>query len=161
MPKIPKRSDVAQIYRKVLVGFEKYLIFPIKNPNFYQIFSLIVSTLFLFVVGTELRALLVLSVLVADWLDGAVARRYKLANRQGWLIDVVVDRVSEGFIFAAVLFTGVGKAFFALYLVNIVLSMYSIKSQKHLILPLRFFYLIFLVYILVTKYFLEGIICLV
>lgn len=151
MAKIPKRIEIAKLYRKFLKPLERFLIFPVKDPNFYQVLSLSISVLFLFIENLYTRAVLVALVMFLDWLDGAVARRYKLANRKGWLTDVVVDRVSEGFIFASILFSIPGKIFFTLYLINITLSMCSIKSEKHLILPLRFLYFIYLIGIILLS----------
>jgi len=90
------------------------------------------------------RLIIVTVVLISDWLDGATARSQKITSKEGWMIDVAVDRVSEGFIFAIHLDTYIGKVFFALYVLNTILSMYSISSKKHLILPLRFMWLIYL-----------------
>lgn len=144
MDKIPQRIKMALQYRAILNKFEGRLIFPVKNPSFYQVLALCISVYYLFSVGIGLRLLIVVAALILDWLDGAAARKYGLSSRAGWMIDVVVDRISEGFIFAGEFFTFEGKMFFTAYIVNIFLSMRSVKSGKHFILPLRFIWMVIL-----------------
>lgn len=145
MDQIPKRTGLAMIYRSVLNKWEKYLIFPSKNPSNYQVVGLLLSVGYLFTTNLIIQIVLVAVILILDWMDGAVARKYNLVGREGWMIDVFVDRLSEGFIFAVHLFTPLGTAFFVLYIINIFLSMYSVRSGKHLLLPLRFVWLLILV----------------
>ena len=144
MDQIPKRTGIANIYRSVLDKWEKYLIFPLKNPSYYQVIGLVLSVAYLFTSTLVIQSVIVGVILILDWMDGAVARKYNLVGREGWMIDVFVDRLSEGFIFAALLFTPIAVVFFAIYILNILLSMYSVKSGKHLILPLRFVWLLIL-----------------
>lgn len=144
MDQIPKRTGLANFYRSALDKWEKYLVFPLKNPSYYQVIGLMLSVVYLFSSTLIFQSVIVGIILILDWMDGAVARRYNLVGREGWMIDVVVDRLSEGFIFAALLFTPIGMVFFALYILNIFLSMYSVKSGKHLVLPLRFVWLLIL-----------------
>lgn len=151
MDNVPQRSALAQIYRKPLALFEKVIPFGFFNPNHLQISSLFLSILYLFSSDVRFSFLLVLLILLFDWMDGAAARARKIISRKGWMIDVAVDRISEGFIFAAHLHTNIGKFFFALYLINTFLSIYSIKSEKHLILPLRFLWLIYLGAMIIWK----------
>jgi hypothetical protein len=90
--------------------------------------------------------MLILSlVLVADWLDGATARRYHKCCRAGYMTDVVTDRVSERFVFWSIVSTPLGQVFFLLWLANLILAYYSMRSNKHTSLPLRFAYLIILI----------------
>lgn len=149
MDRIPKRSKLAKIYRDILDKYEGSLVFPIKDPNFYQVFSVLLSAVFLFRPQPVLGIVLISLILLSDWMDGAVARKYNLTSREGWMIDVVIDRISEGLMFIAYLGTFVGNLFFFLYLFNIVGSYYSIKSGKHTLIPTRFFYLIYLIVIAV------------
>ena len=145
MDTIPKRTKLARVYRVVLDKYEHLLVFPIKDPNFYQIVAIILSGIFLFKPQPSIGIVLIVILHILDWMDGAVARRYKLTSREGWIIDVLVDRISEGLMFVAYLGTSVGNIFFGLYLVNILSSFYSVKSGKHFMLALRFFYLIYLI----------------
>lgn len=151
MDKIPKRSKLAKIYRDVLDKYEDKLVFPVKDPNFYQVVSVLLSAVFLFKPGIVLGIVLLAVILISDWMDGAVARKYNLTCREGWMIDVVIDRLSEALIFVGYLGTIVGKIFFGMYLINIVMSFYAVKSGKHLLIATRFFYLIYLLITLVLK----------
>ncbi len=133
------------IYRTVLSKWEKYLIFPSKNPSDYQVVGILLSLGYLFTTNIYFQIILVAVILILDWVDGAVARKYNLVGREGWMIDVFVDRLSEGFIFAAHLFSPLGVIFFLLYIINIFLSLYSVKSGKHILLPIRFIWLLILI----------------
>ena len=145
MDKIPKRSQLAQLYRQPLHRLEELMPFLIKDPNYYQVIGLVFSFFFLFTKSNIHQIILISLILIFDWFDGATARKYNLTSKKGYLIDVVVDRISEGLIFSAILNSIVGKIFFSLYLLNNLLSFYSIKSGKHNIIALRFFYLVFLI----------------
>jgi len=144
MDNIPKRTNLAGLYRKPLAWLETKISLSFLNPNYLQIIALILSFIYLFIDNNVTRLIIVTVVLISDWLDGATARSQKITSKEGWMIDVAVDRISEGFIFAIHLDTYVGKVFFGLYVLNTILSMYSISSKKHLILPLRFMWLIYL-----------------
>jgi phosphatidylglycerophosphate synthase len=150
MDKIPQRSKLAKIYRDILDKYEGKLIFPIKDPNFYQILSIFLSAIFLFKPQPILGIFLITLILLSDWMDGAAARKYNLTSREGWMLDVVIDRISEGLMFVAYLGTFVGNLFFSLYLFNIIGSYYSIKSGKHTLIAIRFCYLLYLIVITVT-----------
>jgi phosphatidylglycerophosphate synthase len=149
MDRIPQRSKLAKIYRYFLDKYEPKLVFPVKDPNFYQVLSVLLSAIFLFKPQPIVGITLLIIILLSDWMDGAVARRYKLTSREGWMIDVTVDRISEFLIFVAYLGTLVGNIFFAMYLFNIMTSYYSVKSGKHFLLATRFFYLVYLIIIAV------------
>lgn len=99
MGKIPKRSQIAQLYKQPFHKLEKLMPFLIKDPNFYQVFGLLFSIFFLFTKTNVHQITLISLILIFDWLDGATARKYNLTSRKGYLIDVVVDRISEGLIF--------------------------------------------------------------
>lgn len=145
MGTIPTRSKLAGIYRKILSTWEKGLVLPIRNPSFYQVVAIFLSILLMFLGYKPVVVVLVFLILLSDWFDGAVARSQGVASLKGWMIDVVVDRISEGFMFIPLLDTFVGKLFFFSYLVNIGFSFYSVKTGKHILLPLRFVYLVYLI----------------
>jgi phosphatidylglycerophosphate synthase len=145
MDKLPVRTQLAQLYRQPLHKLERVLPFPIKDPNVYQLLGLTLSVFFLFTKTSSQQIIILSLVLILDWFDGATARKFSLTSKSGYLIDVLVDRFSEGLIFIAVLNSTAGKVFFGFYLLNNILSFYSVKSGKHTIIALRFFYLIFLI----------------
>ena len=82
------------------------------------------------------------SVLFLDALDGAVARaKGQATSKEGWIVDVSVDRISEAFISIAL-----SRVFIFLAIFNTGLTIYSYKFKRCIIIPLRqilFFILIF------------------
>ena len=60
------------------------------------------------------------------------------------MIDVVTDRASEGFLFAGASGMLSGQVLFLLWLINCGLTFYSVRSNRHTAMPLRFAYLIIL-----------------
>jgi phosphatidylglycerophosphate synthase len=146
MDTLPKRSKVAGPYRYALNVMEPYLVFPFKNPDVYSIASLLLSVLFLVFSNRFILIALLTVTLILDWMDGAAARRFKKTRKEGYLIDVMFDRISEAFLFAPIIGTPLGKWFAMFYLMNIAFSFYAIISSKHYVLALRFIYLLLLVF---------------
>jgi phosphatidylglycerophosphate synthase len=139
---VPSRPAVARWYRGPLEWLEGHLPLPRLSPAIYTAASLLLSlAAFLATDGWALVAVLAL-VLLADWLDGATARRYGLTGRAGYVTDVLADRASEGLIFVAAGGTPLGQVFVLLWLVNCVLTLMSLRGGRHLALPLRFLYLV-------------------
>ena len=145
MDNIPGRRSVALPYRSLLTFLEKRVLLPDINPSYYHALGIALSVLYLFTRTPWLNIALILVIILADWLDGATARRYNRGSRAGYMIDVVTDRVSEAFIFAAAAETAIGQIFFLLWLVNLALAFYSVYSNRHTSLPLRFVYLVVLI----------------
>lgn len=144
MDTIPKRGIASVPYRFILLKLEKYIPLPVKNPDFYTVLSVLFSIPFLFLHSTPVRLGLLLVVLFLDWMDGAAARKTRGVTHAGYIIDSVYDRLSEGLIVASVLGTWYGNVLFVLYLVNDLLMFYSIKTKKHYLLAVRFFYVLIL-----------------
>jgi phosphatidylglycerophosphate synthase len=142
---IPSRRSIALPYRKVLTFLESRLILPDINPSYYHAFGIVLSVLYLYAQTTGLKAVIIALVTLADWIDGATARRYKKGRRAGYIVDVVTDRISEALIFSAGAGTALGQVFFLLWLINLGLAFYSVHSNKHTSLPLRFALLILLI----------------
>ena len=101
MDVIPGRRSVASPYRTLLSLFEGRLSLPDINPSYYHFLGLTLSVLYLYAHAPGPKIFLIIAVLVADWFDGATARRYQRVRRAGYITDVVTDRASEAFIFAA------------------------------------------------------------
>jgi phosphatidylglycerophosphate synthase len=125
--------------------FEKRLPLPDVNPSFYSTLGIALSVLFLYAETPLPKALIIGLALLADWIDGATARRYGGSSKDGYLADAMADRASEALIFAAEAGTVVGQAFFVLWMINVALTFYSIRINKHWLLPLRFSYLLILI----------------
>ena len=145
MDVIPGRRSVASPYRALLSLFEDWLFLPDLNPSYYHLLGLALSVLYLYARAPGLKILLIVVVLLADWFDGATARRYHRVRRAGYVTDVVTDRASEAFLFAAEAGTALGQIFFLLWMVNALLTFYSVYSNKHTSLPLRFVYIVGLI----------------
>ena len=142
---IPDRPRVASPHRALLSLLENWVVLPDINPAYYQALGILLSVLFLYAQTPSQKVFIIGVVLLTDWLDGATARRYKQARRSGYIADVVIDRASEAFIFLAEVGTVLGQVFFLLWTINSVLTFYSVYSNKHLSLPLRFAYMIVLI----------------
>lgn len=145
MDDIPRRPGVAGPYRALLTTLEKRIALPDVSPAYYHLLGLGLSLLYLYAQTPGQRIWLLALILTADWLDGATARRYRRGSRAGYLIDVLTDRASEAFIFAAAAGTLVGQIGFLLWLVNVAFAFYSVRSNKHTALPLRFAFLVILI----------------
>ena len=145
MDSVPVRRTVTRPYRAVFSALEKRVYLPDISPSYYHAFAIIASILFIYAQAPWLKILILGLVLVADWLDGATARRYHKCCRAGYMTDVVTDRLSEGFIFGSIASTTPGQVFFLLWLTNLILAYYSVRSNKHTSLPLRCLYLIILI----------------
>ena len=144
MDNVPGRRSVALPYRSLLTFLEKRLFLPDINPSYYHALGIGLSVLYLYTRIPWLNVVVILLIILADWFDGATARRFNRGSRAGYIIDVVTDRVSEAFIFAAEAETASGQIFFLLWLINLALAFYSVSSNKHTSLPLRFVYLVVL-----------------
>ncbi len=144
MDTVPGRRSVAVPYRSVLAVLEKRLVLPDISPSFYHLAGLVLSVAFLYTAGRGIKILIILLILIADWLDGATARRFNKCSRSGYILDVVTDRVSEGLIFSTEAGAAIGKLFYLLWLANLVLAFYVLRINKHTSLPLRCAYLVVL-----------------
>lgn len=145
MDNIPIRSPLAMIYRRLLASLEKWIVLPNIRPSYYDVSGILLSLLFFVITSPWLKILILAMVLLTDWLDGATARQYCQLKKEGYMMDVMIDRASEGLIFAAGIGTVLGKVFFLLWMLNIVLGFYSVFSKKHTSLPLRFLYMVALI----------------
>ena len=145
MDTIPARPAVAGPYRLLLTSLEKRIWLPDINPSFYHAVELGLSIAYLYAATPATKGMLLAAILLLDWVDGATARRFRGGSRTGYIIDTLTDRVSEGFIFAAEAQRPLGQAFFVLWLLNCALTYYSIRSNRHTSLALRFAYLVALV----------------
>ena len=72
-------------------------------------------------------------VLLLDALDGIVARaKGQTSSKDGWMVDVSVDRISE-----AVISLALSRVFILLTIINMGLALLSCHYEKHAIIPLR------------------------
>jgi phosphatidylglycerophosphate synthase len=74
-----------------------------------------------------------LIVMLLDLLDGIIARaKGQVPSKDGWIVDVSVDRVSE-----AVISLALSRIFILLTILNMGLALLSYHYRKHAIIPLR------------------------
>jgi phosphatidylglycerophosphate synthase len=148
MATIPKRQALtgAVYYRKILTFLEKKFRLPTINPSWFQVVGLLMSVYYLFLFAIPIKIFFIAIILLLDWFDGAAARQQNKKSLEGWMIDVMIDRLSEGFIFFAEIGSTIGLVFFILWIANVALSIYSVKTGKHILLALRFAYIFVLAY---------------
>ncbi|MEM5771443.1 MAG: CDP-alcohol phosphatidyltransferase family protein [Candidatus Aenigmatarchaeota archaeon] len=116
------------------------LYLPKVNPNLISSFTVILSIIFILIFDFHrfIAAILLILILILDALDGEIARRYKLNNKEGYIIDVTCDRLSEALIFFPFFFP-----WFFLFAFNLFLTILSFNKKIHIILPLRHLFLIY------------------
>ena len=141
---IPKRNALAIPYRVLLQFFEKWVKLPNINPSFYNLAGIGLSILYLYTHTHWLKIAIIFLICLFDWFDGATARRHNKCSRSGYIIDNTTDRVSEAFIFTTEAGTVLGQIFYVLWLCNLVLAFFSVYSNKHTSLPLRFAFMLLL-----------------
>ena len=146
MSAIPHRAAVARPHRRLLRYLEKQLPLPNVEPAYYDMLGLALSLLFRYARSRWQKALMVTTILVSDWLDGATARRYRRLRVSGYVTDIVTDRASEALIFVFEPGKRLARWFLWLWFVNSALAVYSLYSKRHLLLPLRVFYLLLLLF---------------
>ena len=145
MDTLPVRRRLATHFHDAFGVLEKRLTLPNVNPSYYHTLAILLSVLYLFANMPAQKIAIIGIVLVADWLDGATVRQYRVPSKAGCVVDLVTDRASEAFIFAAEAGTVLGEVFFLLWIVNCVLTYYSVWANTHTTLPLRLAFLIILV----------------
>lgn len=125
------------------------LPWPNINPTLVTFLSVVLSVGFLlcYLYAYYGWATLFLIVsLLLDWIDGTIARKYGRSSRRGWVIDTVADRLSEALILFPFL-----NPWYALWLVNCALSIYSYRRNRSVILPIRLGFLIYGIYFMITR----------
>lgn len=150
MGDVPERPAIARGYRALLDILERFIPIPRIHPSWWSLLGLIGSVACLYVASAEWKLVLVSAVLITDWYDGATARKLGTTSREGYIVDVVIDRFSESFIFLADVGTTAGKIFFLLWILNTALTLWGAAKGVHRILPLRFAWLFVLAYWVVT-----------
>lgn len=135
-------SEFRMILRPVLTRFpmlEKV------NPDMISGLSLVFSPVaYLLLADRAIIAsiAMVFFVLLLDAFDGIVARAkgQTSSSKDGWMVDVSVDRVSEALICLAL-----SRVFILLTIINMGLALVSCNYKKHAIIPLRQVILILLI----------------
>jgi len=148
MSSTPSKNKILTFYRKYLNIIEKYLPKVEVEPSLISILGVVINIIFLYFINSfPLNVVILFVALAFDFLDGAFARILNKSSREGYLLDVFFDRLTEGLIFIVVIGSIAGKIFFILFMINILLNFYSIKTNKHLSIPLRFSYMVYLFFV--------------
>ena len=133
-------------FRNIIDKIGMAMPLPDVNPNALSGLSIVLSLLFVLTLGQPFIALALLAcILLLDWLDGMVARKYKKTSGEGYLVDVASDRLSEAVVFLPFFFP-----WFFLFSLNCVLALLAVKREKHIILPLRHVFLVFYAFLVLT-----------
>lgn len=122
------------------------LALPLPNvhPNVISGISIITSFAFLASFGFSviLSLLFLILTLLLDWFDGLVAKKFFRTSEEGYLADITSDRLSEGIMFV------IFFPWFCLFVLNCALSLMSVARRKHVILPLRHLFVIYLLWLI-------------
>lgn len=111
------------------------------NPDLVSIMSVFVLAFgFLYQKDLWIFTFVFLS-LILDWLDGVIARKYDRVTRHGYWVDVICDRLGE--LIIAIYSPLLWLPFFV---INLIMTFINTKTKVHLILPIRFAFLIFLAF---------------
>jgi len=115
------------------------------NPDIVSALSVILSIFFILYSNLTYQIIMLVLIIFLDWLDGLIAKKHQYRKNEkekekGWMIDVFADRLSEGII-SIIYF----MPFFFLFFINCILSLWSYKSKKHFILPVRAILLLYLI----------------
>ena len=114
------------------------------NPSLVSALSIVTSLAFILVLkhSPVVAWSLVVITLLLDWLDGLIAKKYELCSREGYLVDLIADRISE-----AILFIPYLMPWFCLFILNSILTLFGIAKRKQIILPLRAAFIVAFVFL--------------
>jgi len=136
------KSECVKKLRAVIDSVGLQLPLPRINPSLVSALSIVTSLAFVLVLRHSPAAALSLAVvtLLLDWFDGLIAKKYEMCSREGYLVDLAADRVSE-----AILFIPYFVPWFYLFIVNSALAVLGIAKHKHILLPLRAAFIVALI----------------
>lgn len=150
MSNSPKENVFREKFRKSIDNFVVKLPLPNINPDIFS-YSTLITTIISVYFFTKNQIVLFLVffflTLLFDWIDGTIARKYHRATIHGWILDKVIDRISEIIFFSFI---------FPLGLVLVILEIFRKYLQYNgkcpywlmFLLPLR--ETLFLIYLLIT-----------
>ena len=138
----PERTTFGNFSQYIIQKITKNLPLPKINPNKVSALSLIFSLLFIifFNYSKIISILFIFLVLLFDFLDGAIAKRYYKESVEGYIVDVTCDRISEGIIFSFFFFP-----WFFFFSINLWLTILSFYNKKHIAIPLRHIFIFYLI----------------
>jgi phosphatidylglycerophosphate synthase len=140
----PKENIFRTKFRTPIDNWVVKLPFPKINPDYISYSTLvttIISVYFFKKNSLGLFCLFLGITLILDWLDGTIARKYNLESKRGWILDKVIDRISE-----IILFTFIWPIGLIFVPLEILLMYLSYNRKYPLVLmflpPLRFVLLV-------------------
>jgi phosphatidylglycerophosphate synthase len=98
----PKENIFRTKFRKPIDDLVIKIPFPKINPDYISYSTLIttiISVYFFKKNNLGLFCLFLGITLLLDWMDGTIARKYNLESKGGWILDKVIDRISEIILF--------------------------------------------------------------
>ena len=144
---MPQENIFRTKLRKPIDDFIVKIPFPRINPDYISFFTLITTIISVyFFLNGKLWVfwIFLLLTLLLDWLDGTIARKYKMESIKGWWLDKIIDRISEIIIFSFVWLPG------SLFIPIGLLIMYLSYKNKF---PLLLMFMPQLRFILLAVYF--------
>ena len=141
-----KKLPLIKQWRELNELWIQKIPWPNMNPNIITILQIIPSLIIAFYFRNLILVFWMLAlVLFLDLADGAVAKKHKRTSKQGYLMDLFFDRLSETMIFLPLM-----NYWLALAVINSLLSMISLKKKVHVSIPLRQAYGIYILFILLS-----------
>lgn len=143
LSQVHKKTRLVRRVRAVVDYLFLRLPLPKVNPNVLSGLSIITSLLFVLTlrVSSTVALSFIIITLLLDWFDGLIAKKHNLCSEEGYIVDLVSDRVSEG-----IMFTPFFVPWFFLFVINSILAVVSFIKRKHIVLPLRHAFLITFVF---------------
>jgi phosphatidylglycerophosphate synthase len=138
------KSEYVKKLRAITDSIPLQLPLPRVNPSLVSALSIVTSLAFILVLkhSPVVAWSLVVITLLLDWLDGLIAKKYELCSREGYLVDLIADRISE-----AILFIPYLMPWFCLFILNSILTLFGIAKRKQIILPLRAAFIVAFVFL--------------
>jgi len=138
------KSEYVKKLRAITDSIPLQLPLPRVNPSLVSALSIVTSLAFILVLkhSPVVAWSLVVITLLLDWLDGLIAKKYELCSREGYLVDLIADRISE-----AILFIPYLMPWFCLFILNSILTLFGIAKRKQFILPLRAAFIVAFVFL--------------
>jgi phosphatidylglycerophosphate synthase len=138
------KSEYVKKLRAITDSIPLQLPLPRVNPSLVSALSIVTSLAFILVLkySPVVAWSLVVITLLLDWLDGLIAKKYELCSREGYLVDLIADRISE-----AILFIPYLVPWFCLFILNSILTLFGIAKRKQIILPLRAAFIVAFVFL--------------
>jgi hypothetical protein len=141
---LPANLKFVEKFREIVYYLPLKLAIPKLNPKIICGMTLITSLLAVILLNYSFIFFffMLVATLLLDWLESLAAKKHNLLSEEAYACNIMSDRLSE-----SLLFIFFFSPWFILFLLNCLLTFVSLKRGKHLALPLRHFFLIYLIFI--------------